>query len=50
LVLSRSRVPYTHPTYLETDEVLKRLNAKLPVLKLQLAQPSKVKVKPTKKN
>jgi outer membrane protein len=50
LVLSRSRVPYTHPTYLETDEVLKRLNAKLPVLKLQFAQPSKVKVKPTKKN
>jgi len=50
LVLSRARVAYTHPTYLETDEVLKRLNAKLPVLKLQMAEPSKVKVKPTKKN
>ena len=50
LVISRSRVPYAHPTYLETDEVLKRLNAKLPVLKLQLAEPNKVQVKPTKKN
>lgn len=50
LVLTRARVPYSHPTYLETDEVLKRLNAKLPVLKLQMAEPSKVTVKPSKKN
>jgi len=50
LVLTRARVPYAHPTYLETDEILKRLNAKLPVLKLQMAEPSKVKVKPSKKN
>ena len=50
LVLARSRVPYAHPTYLETQEVLSRLNKKLPVLKLQVAEPSKVKVKPTKKN
>jgi outer membrane protein len=50
LVLSRSRVPFAHPTYLETDEVLKRLNKKLPVLKLQMQEPSKVQVKPTKKN
>lgn len=50
LVLSRSRVPYTHPTYLATDDVLKRLNAKLPILKLQVAEPTKVQVKPTKKN
>lgn len=49
LVLARSRVPYTHPTYLETQEVLKRLNQKLPVLKLQMVEPSKVKVKPTEK-
>jgi Skp family chaperone for outer membrane proteins len=50
MVLSRARVAYTHPAYLETDEVLKRLNAKLPVLKLQMTEPSKVKVQPTKKN
>ncbi|MDH3235773.1 MAG: OmpH family outer membrane protein [Alphaproteobacteria bacterium] len=50
LVLTRARVPYTHPTYLETEEVLKRLNATLPVLKLQMVEPSKVKVKPSKKN
>jgi len=50
LVLTRSRVPYAHPTYLATDEVLKRLNEKLPVLKLQMAEPSKVTVKPSKKN
>ena len=49
LVLSRSRVPYAHPTYLETDEVLKRLNARLPLLKLQMTEPSKVQVKPSKK-
>ncbi|HUT48019.1 MAG TPA: OmpH family outer membrane protein [Alphaproteobacteria bacterium] len=50
LVLTRARVPYAHPTYLATDEVLKRLNAKLPVLKLQMAEPNKVKVKPSEKN
>jgi outer membrane protein len=49
LVLSRARVAYAHPTYLETDEVLKRLNKQLPVLKLQMPEPSKVKVKPAKK-
>jgi len=49
LVLTRRSVPYAHPAYLETDEVLKRLNKRLPILKLQLAKPSKVTVKPGKK-
>lgn len=49
LVLSQTRVAYAHPTYMETDEVLKRLNKQLPVLKLQMPEPSKVKVKQTKK-
>jgi outer membrane protein len=49
LILARSRVPYAHPTYLVTDEVLKRLNKKLPLLKLQMSEPSKVQVKPNKK-
>ena len=49
LVLTRRSVPYAHPGYLETDEVLKRLNKKLPLLKLQLAKPNKVTVKPGKK-
>jgi Skp family chaperone for outer membrane proteins len=49
LVLTRRGVAFAHPTYLETDEVLKRLNKRLPVLKLQMAQPSRVTVKPSKK-